>query len=150
MSKRICCPIDFSDVSRIAVEEAAELALWFGAAITLLHVDERRSSSTDVTAVGPGATSSRELLGTWRMMAEEMASSRVQCASTVGDPAREILRFAEEGGYHIIVMGTHGRTGRGSVPFGSVAQKVILDAPCPVLVTNERTRASRETWTRRR
>jgi nucleotide-binding universal stress UspA family protein len=51
-----------------------------------------------------------------------------------GDPADQILRVAQEGGYDLVVMGTHGRTGLGRLLMGSVAEKVMRKAPCPVLV----------------
>src|SRR5262249_7953655 len=50
-----------------------------------------------------------------------------------GDPGREILRAARETGADLIVMGTHGRTGLTRLLTGSVAEKVLRKAPCPVL-----------------
>jgi nucleotide-binding universal stress UspA family protein len=59
----------------------------------------------------------------------------------VGEPATATLRVAETGGFDLIVMGTHGRRGLPRLLLGSVAQKVIARAPCPVLtlhVTEEK------------
>jgi nucleotide-binding universal stress UspA family protein len=50
-----------------------------------------------------------------------------------GDPAAEILRVAREIGCDLIVMGTHGRTGLGRLLLGSVAERVLREAPCPVV-----------------
>jgi nucleotide-binding universal stress UspA family protein len=50
-----------------------------------------------------------------------------------GAISSEIVRFAKDEGYDLIVMGTHGRTGLGHVMLGSVAEKVLRTAPCPVL-----------------
>jgi nucleotide-binding universal stress UspA family protein len=55
-----------------------------------------------------------------------------------GAPADEIVRFAREGCYDAIVMGTHGRAGREHLVFGSVAQAVVREAPCTVVVARER------------
>jgi nucleotide-binding universal stress UspA family protein len=51
-----------------------------------------------------------------------------------GDPATEIVRYAGDAGIDLIVMGTHGRTGVERLVLGSVAEKVLRDAPCSVLV----------------
>ena len=51
-----------------------------------------------------------------------------------GDPAEEILRYAADAGTDLIVLGTHGRTGLERLLMGSVAEKVMRDAPCSVLV----------------
>ena len=51
-----------------------------------------------------------------------------------GDPAEEIVRYAGDAGIDVIVMGTHGRTGKERQLMGSVAERVMRDAPCSVLV----------------
>jgi nucleotide-binding universal stress UspA family protein len=142
--KRICCPVDFSKVSRIALEEASDLALRFGATMVLLYVDDRPPlPEPDATLVSPEAVRMASLerdrqLQAWRDVAEELSTMRAEQALVEGDPAAEILRFAESGACDLIVMGTHGRTSRDHRRFGSVAQRVILDAPCPVLVVSSR------------
>ncbi|HWM86759.1 MAG TPA: universal stress protein, partial [Kofleriaceae bacterium] len=50
-----------------------------------------------------------------------------------GVPFAEVVREAREGGFDLIVMGTHGRTGLRHALIGSVAEKVVRKAPCPVL-----------------
>ena len=50
-----------------------------------------------------------------------------------GDPATEIVRYSQDAGMNLIVMGTHGRTGLQHVMIGSVAEKVVRRAPCAVL-----------------
>jgi len=147
--KKICCPVDLSPISRLAMEEAAELGWRFGAEVTLLHVDEptplafpeQMLASRD--AIMMGAVERDRQLEAWRDATERMSSTRAGCVLLEGDPASEIVRFAEAGEYDVIVMGTHGRMDRAGAPFGSVAQKVILDAPCPVLVVNRRARSKR-------
>jgi nucleotide-binding universal stress UspA family protein len=56
---------------------------------------------------------------------------------TMGDPAGEIVRIAEDEGAEMIVLGTHGRTGVTRLLMGSVAEAVVRRAPCPVLVYRE-------------
>ncbi|HET9597569.1 MAG TPA: universal stress protein [Anaeromyxobacteraceae bacterium] len=138
--KKICCPVDLSPVSRAAMEQAAELAWRHGGAITLLYVDAlsvsdagvRSLAGRDVAAMA--ALERDRELETWRHAAAEMSTAPVGCAIAVGDPAAEIVRFARAGRHDVIVMGTHGRTDHATM--GSVAQRVVLDAPCPVLVVN--------------
>jgi nucleotide-binding universal stress UspA family protein len=50
-----------------------------------------------------------------------------------GSPAREIIAFSRKGGFDMVVMGTHGRTGLRRVLMGSVAEAVVRGAQCPVL-----------------
>ena len=54
-----------------------------------------------------------------------------------GEPGPKILSSASEGGYDLIVMGTHGRKGLKHLLLGSVAEWVVRNAPCPVLTTHE-------------
>jgi nucleotide-binding universal stress UspA family protein len=140
---RICCPIDFSRVSRIAMEEAATLGSRFGGSVTLLHIETGTPLPAPEATLVPAealhmVTLERERqLEAWRAAAERISRAPVDSALVEGDPATEIIRFVAGSRYDVIVMGTHGRSGRDKVPFGSVAQKVILDAPCPVLVMND-------------
>lgn len=142
--KRICCPVDFSAVSHFAMGEAAELAARSASTLTLLHVEEPLPApSPDSTLVSSEllrrtALETERQLEAWREQAARVAKVPVECVTKGGDPATEIVRLATEGDYDVVVMGTHGRTGRDRRPFGSVAQKVILDAPCPVLVVRPR------------
>jgi nucleotide-binding universal stress UspA family protein len=145
--KKICCPVDFSGVSALALEEAAELAWRFGGHVTLLHVREPPPAPSP-DEIPPSQEASEEMaaeheqqLENWRDRAERVSNTRVDAAMVTGDPAVEIMRFAAHGRYDVIVMGTHGRTGREKVAFGSVAQKVVLDAVCPVLVVHRTPRA---------
>jgi hypothetical protein len=61
-----------------------------------------------------------------------------------GDAANEIARYAREHGVDLIVIGTHGRTGMSRALLGSVAERVIRTAPCPVLVVPASASGSRE------
>ena len=142
---RICCAVDLSPPSRLAMETAAELASRFGAELTLLHVVERvpRPVTSD-TLVSPREV--LELTGfeleravaEWRDAAVRTASRPVDYALVPGHPATEIARFAGEGRFDLLVMGTHGQTELEHAILGSVAERVVREAPCTVLVVRPR------------
>jgi nucleotide-binding universal stress UspA family protein len=60
----------------------------------------------------------------------------VEAKVLIGDVGEEVVRYAEETGIDMIIMGTHGYKGLEKVMFGSVAEKVVKTAPCPVLTIN--------------
>ncbi len=143
--KRICCPVDFSSESRVAMEEAAELAWRFGADLTLVHVDDRPPAASEALASpeerAEGTAELERRLAAWEADAEPIATTAVEHALLAGGPADEIARFAREGRYDVIVMGTRGR---GGWALGSVAEAVVREAPCTVVVARGRTaRAAR-------
>jgi universal stress protein A len=120
--KKICCPVDLSEESRAALRVAADLCRRFGAALTLLHV--RDGSAAD----GRLAAFQRE--------AEAAGAPRVTGEEAGGDPKETIAAFADGGGYDLVVMGTHGRTGREHALVGSVAENTVRKAHCPVMVVH--------------
>ncbi len=136
---KICCPIDFSETSRAALEEAAELARRFEAGLTLLHVFEPPVASADLM-VGPPemfeqtAKDLERKLELWKTEAERRGAKAVRALVVTGAAATETVRFAREGGYDLVVMGTHGRRGLRHLVLGSVAERVVREAPCAVLV----------------
>ncbi len=136
--------MDFSPESRAALEQAAELATRFGAELTLVHVDDRSSGpTTDATLTGSvslarGRLELERLLGEWSDEARRLTSRPVEFALLTGDPATELLKAAAERPYDVIVMGTHGRAEVDRLLFGSVAQAVVRDARCSVLVVRRR------------
>lgn len=138
--KRIGCSIDFSPESRVALEQAAELATRFGAGLTLLHVDDRSEGpTTDATLSGSvsiqrGRLELERLLGEWAEEARRLTSRPVEFRLLAGDPATEIVKAAEAEPFDAIVMGTHGRNEVDRLLFGSVAQAVVREARCSVVV----------------
>ncbi len=143
---KICCPVDFSETSRVALEEAADLARRCAAALTVLHVFEPSAATTgEMQAPVPelfDATAKeleRKLAG-WKLEAERLGAPAVEQAVISGAAPHEIAAFAREGGFDLVVMGTHGRTGFRHMVIGSVAERVIREAHCPVLVVRPRER----------
>lgn len=143
---KICCPVDFSESSRVALEEAADLARRHAARLTVLHVFEPAAAvAGELQAPMPElfqATAQeleRKLAG-WKLEAERLGAPAVEQAVVSGVPGREIAAFAAEGGHDLVVMGTHGRTGFRHLVIGSVAERVIREAHCAVLVVRPRER----------
>jgi nucleotide-binding universal stress UspA family protein len=139
--KRICCPIDFSSESWFGMEEAARLAWRFGADLTLVNVRDRTSPPRRPRGVIalPGAVDRRLLAvqrraSEWAGAAERIVSSPVGFSLVSGDPGEEIVRFAEEGRFDVIVMGTRDRPERPPKPKDSIAAAVVQGAPCSVVV----------------
>ena len=142
--KKLCCAIDLSEVSRAAMREATELAHRFGAELELLHVHLNPAlSAPDGTAMPPSFldVASGELqstVGSWQEEAERAVGRPVHATVLPGAPADEIIRFVREHGQDLLVVGTHGRRGVERLLLGSVAERVVREAPCSVLVVRGR------------
>jgi nucleotide-binding universal stress UspA family protein len=135
--RRICCPVDFSEPSRLALEEAARLARREGASLTVLHVPEAPRPALEIPYAPPppwqdeGAPPDLEA---WRAEAESLRGGTVDSV-LLGQPvAPAITGFARATGVDLIVIGSHGRTGLPPLVVGSVADAVVRTAPCSVLV----------------
>src|SRR5574337_317791 len=100
---RIVCPIDFSETSRAALDEAADLARRVQAELTLLHVFEPPAGATDLV-VGPPdlfeqtAKDLERKLDLWKVEAERRGAGTVRAVVASGSAAAETVRFAREGG----------------------------------------------------
>jgi universal stress protein A len=138
--KSVLCPIDFSDPSREAVHFAADLAVQFQATLTLLNVYQIPGYALPEGVVVATPEVLTELvdgidkeLGRWADEARARGVHDVRTQTEMGTPHTEINRVAREAGFDLIVIGTHGRTGLKHVLLGSVAERVVRTAPCPVL-----------------
>jgi nucleotide-binding universal stress UspA family protein len=136
--KRICCPVDYAEPSRHALVEAAELARRLEGELTVVSVMEHKPSAD--TFVAPPelfreeAEQARRQLDHWVADAESRAPGRVRGALLSGAPAEEIIKFLRDGRFDLVAMGTHGRKGLKRLVLGSVAERVVREAPCTVLV----------------
>jgi nucleotide-binding universal stress UspA family protein len=135
----ILMPTDFSWASQAALEMAVDLARRFGARLTLFHAHQVPSY---VFPDGVMPVQSQMLMELERTVVAELTrlaapiaaqGLKVETRHTLGAPAAEICRAAEELGADLVVMGTHGRSGLGHFLLGSVAEKVLRRAHCPVL-----------------
>ncbi len=137
--KKICCPVDFADPSRAAMEQAATLASQFKGDLVLVHVLPSSTGVSEGELVAPQAfpdvvsKRSTELLARWCSDAEDLAGCPTRSVLLCGDAASEIVQHAIREGYDLLVLGTHGRTGIARLFLGSVAERVARRAPCPVL-----------------
>jgi len=139
--RRILCPVDFSDHSRHAFHHAVAIARWYESAVTLLYVHP----VVPVAAAAPGApafppfvvtAADRDaLVSSMRSFAKNDASAGlvVDVEVTEGAVVPEILDRASALNANLIVMGTHGRSGFERLMVGSVTEKILRKASCPVL-----------------
>ena len=133
---RVLVPVDLSEQSTLVVDHAAALATVYGAPIDLLHVVEE---ATFPTAYGmdPLTPAQPDVMERAREALEALATE-IDCSEPVnthvlaGYAARDIVDFAGDYAADLIVMATHGRTGLQRFLIGSVAEKVVRSAPCPV------------------
>jgi nucleotide-binding universal stress UspA family protein len=141
--RRILCPTDFSEFSQRAFAHATALAHWYGARLTLLYVSPVMPAVGGfpplVSSVALEPLSHRHTAGDLRAFAAPAAAAGVAADVAVrdGSPGSQILEEARESGADLIVMGTHGRGGFERLVLGSVAEKVLRKAPCPVLTVSK-------------
>lgn len=140
---RVLCPIDFSDSSRYAVDLAAELAEADGGAITLLNVLDPPAVYARGQRMAELARDldryAAEHLEQWTAQLAGRTKAAVTKRSRIGHPGAEILAALEEDpAVDLVVMGSHGRIGLERLLLGSVAEKVVRHARCPVLVARQR------------
>ena len=139
--KRILLPTDFSDTAQHALGYAREMAERFGAEVHVLYVVP--DPTPQDWAVGATALVVPDLLDQWRAAAEQrlgaIALDGVDTlrAIRVGHAFVEIVRYATDNAIDMIVMGTHGRGPVKHLLLGSVAEKVVRKAPCPVLTVRQ-------------
>ena len=141
---RILVPMDFGAASDAALTQAKELAAAFNARLFLLHIVED-PSATGAWAPEVYVAASAELRETLLRDARQRLESVLTAAERerfkasldvrVGTAADGIGAFAREKTIDLIVMGTHGRRGLAHMFLGSVAERVVRTAPCPVLTT---------------
>jgi universal stress protein A len=139
--RTILVPTDFSRCARRALEYAAKLARASGATLVIQHVTELPYGLHGAERIAPDGRPVRVddyARESARARLDEEATRlgpaiRVFARSEIGDAVEMILEAAEELGVDLIVMGTHGRTGWQRGLLGSVAERVVRGARCPVL-----------------
>jgi nucleotide-binding universal stress UspA family protein len=145
MFNRILVPMDFSAPSDAALDYARTVATRFGASLHLLHVAEdpyRAVYSAEVFV--PEMEGLRdEILGDAigrlkdRLRSSDETELHAAAEAVLGTPAGSIVEYAGAHDIDLIVMGTHGRGGMSHLLMGSVAERVVRTAPCPVLTVRE-------------
>lgn len=139
--KIILSPIDFSDSSLEALDVARDIATRYGASLILVHIVPVIPKLPSDVSIFHEGDYERGLIGDAEQRLDDLASKLkdqgVTARTTVGlanDAAMEILRTAEHEHADLIVIATHGMTGWRRLAFGSVTDKVVRTAECPVLV----------------
>jgi nucleotide-binding universal stress UspA family protein len=142
--RRILVPFDFSECSRAALDQALEIARWYRAEILALHVMPLWPTVLDAPTNWSELreTTRQQLSGELSKVAVAEGAMRpgvtIKVGFRDGDPTDSILKEAQEWPADLIVMGTHGRSGFPKFWLGSVTEKVLRKAPCPVLTESVR------------
>lgn len=136
----ILVPIDFGESSERTLDYARMLARPFQASLLLLHVvpNPYVTMAPEVYVPLPPGFLDDLQAGARRRLnalitAGEPSEVQTQVIVEVGDPLCAIVDYAKGRNIDLIVMGTHGRTGVAHLVLGSVAERVVRTAPCPVL-----------------
>jgi nucleotide-binding universal stress UspA family protein len=144
----ILCPIDFSDASAHGLDHAAMIAGWYKARVTALHV------ANPVLLAVPGVSSPRgggihdSELAKLREQAADFCRASIPAAVAlnvlvdVGQPAARILDRIADLSPDLVVLGTHGAGGFEHLVLGSVTEKVLRKAACPVVTVPPRAHAT--------
>ena len=143
--KKIVVPVDFSEPSERAAHYAAALARRLGASLHLIHALEpspvtrgpvESSESLSAERLDDTYWAARTRLGalSGKLALEGQISMEVR----PGFPSEVITAAATDLGADLVVMSTHGRSGLSHLLMGSVAERVIRSAACPVLVVRDR------------
>lgn len=132
-AKKIVFPTDFSTSSDAALEHAAGLARDMGARLLIVHVEEPPlaygGGEMYYGVPEPDHTAVQKMLG---KIKPATPGVNYEHHLLVGNPADEIVGFADDEKADMIVMGTHGRSGLRRMLMGSVAEAVVRRANCPV------------------
>lgn len=141
---KILVPVDFSKYADAAIDTAIDIAARYDASITLMNVFEPVALAfpEDQSFYAGAITSDvmadlRKALEKKKDAAIAKGAKRLSFELGHGNPAAVIRSFATDGNYDLIVVGTLGRTGLAHFLLGSVAERVVRTAPCPVLTVHE-------------
>jgi nucleotide-binding universal stress UspA family protein len=134
--KKILVPVDFSDCSKYALQYAASFAKQFGAELQLVHVVEPYPAVPEMYPIDvESLQDGKAQLDTLRESLGEDVRARVSLRT--GQPYNEITQAAADGQADLIIISTHGRKGLTRMLLGSTTEKVVRQAPCPVLVVRQ-------------
>lgn len=139
--KKILVPTDFGPASAVALQHGRDLASAFGATLHVLHaVGDLVTMTTMPPTYVPDLVQSlkeREADARTRLRkmlaADAPETKRAEVVVSSASPTSAIVAYAETHGIDLIVIGTHGRNAISHLLLGSVAEKVVRSAPCPVL-----------------
>jgi nucleotide-binding universal stress UspA family protein len=132
--KNILIPTDFGLAAEAALRYGRSLADRFGADLHVLHVIETVFLQATFTDPLTMEATARRQLGDLAMAGDRLRFRTHTIVKKFDSPPDAIVRYATSNAIDLIVMGTHGRNGAAHILMGSVAERVVRTAPCPVLV----------------
>lgn len=142
--QRILVAVDFSEHADLAARYAAEFGRAFDAEVLLCHVVEEPALIAQLPPGGEGYfppnVSELQIERAEKLLSERLAQHGIvkgRILTAVGKPFVEIVRLARGENVDLIIVGTHGRGAIAHMLLGSVAEKIVRKAPCPVLVVRE-------------
>jgi nucleotide-binding universal stress UspA family protein len=142
--KKILVAVDFSEHSNVAFTYAAEFAKMFDAEVLLCHVVGHADLLSQLPPGGEGyfppnitELQIEHAQGECERQLAESGIARGRVLVEVGTPFVEIVRLARKEDVDLIIVGTHGRGAVAHMLLGSVAEKVVRKAPCPVLTVRQ-------------
>lgn len=138
--QKILVPIDFSVCSEKAVQYALALAQEFGAELILTHVVQPYPIVTELPSTMAELQVELEKCATLRLdkIRQSIKGAASRSILRVGHAVHQILSVAREEDVDVIIISTHGRTGLAHTVLGSVAERVVRHAGCPVLIVREK------------
>lgn len=138
--RQILCPIDFSDASARALSYATAIATWYKAQLTVLHVATTFDEPVEPVPVGDGAPSlvpgcRDDIIARLRHSIEQAGATALNATPLAqeGRASEVIVNCAASMKPDLLVMGTHGLSGYRRLLLGSITQKVVRAATCPIL-----------------
>jgi nucleotide-binding universal stress UspA family protein len=139
MFKKILCPIDFSEFTDEILEYALDITKKYGAELHLIHIIPNLNYFTPYESF----FTPENLIVVEKNMEAEVNKDFDAIINKIDIPAKKVIRtgaafveiidYVKTESIDLIIMGTHGRTGLEHILIGSVAERVIRKAPCPVL-----------------
>ncbi|MDD4888722.1 MAG: universal stress protein [Phycisphaerae bacterium] len=142
---KLLFPTDFSELSEAALKYALQFARDYKAELHVIHVVDEAYQywmSMAPSTVPVGAPIVEDVVRNASKSLEKLVADKLSQDVTVvhqvliGRPFLEIIKYAKAQSIDLIVIGTHGRGGLGQMLMGSVAEKVVRKAPCPVLTVH--------------
>jgi len=136
--KTILCPTDFSEESYRAIEYGVRFAEVSGGTILVAHI--LHNPTTELFHPEGYVLSFEQVEGRAQALLNELRDTRLagfarcELLLEIGDPYEQLMAIATRRAVDLIVTATHGRTGLQHLVMGSVAEKIIRHAPCPVFV----------------
>ncbi|HOX39533.1 MAG TPA: universal stress protein [Candidatus Brocadiia bacterium] len=137
---KILMPTDFSDNAGVAIPYALEIARRYNAELHIVTVLDTRTFDTFACPI-PGdflsaATQEADKYLTQLVSSIDTQGVAVKAVSLAGVPFVEIIGYARQESVDLIIVATHGRSGITHAILGSVTEKIVRKAPCPVLTVN--------------